>query len=364
MYIRDEDKLDPEFFDESEMPSRLPQVSGPLVKDIFKATAKQVLKHWDGMPVTEVVPEWHFAVMRQIWLWYDYCSLPQRQIREKRPGLQPIFEKTLEHLPELQRRCHSLALNSSLKYSTRAWCVSEYIGMDANLFGGRTEYGHLITQYERMSTFDQVPFRAFELLVDPTVSFEQVLQRIGLAFTNNEHNENCVRPICWILWNSVLRRKMFFYDYFYSFEGSQPSLLVGIGRPSRLVKWLEYMSLALDDKNAFETDASVRKPFFKAVQSGDDILDYDIIEWEKAREDAFDRNPDGLYQDLVVPCIDKDDDKDPNAICDSIKAALERIQIALQSDDDVYYRVYIEEKGKRKKGHPHFSLLFYDLERY
>ena len=280
------------------------------------------------------------AVLQRIWLWYDYSCLPQRDVRTTDPLLLARFKSTLQHLPQLQTCMHTVSMNSSNQYFQRAWCMSEYISAKATRIHGRSQYQ--FTPSLGMSEQDQVAFRWFELLINPTLSFSEVLRTVSLEFTNPLHGESNTPEICWIAWNSILRREHFQLEYFSAPNRVADELhdlifLVGCGAPQKVVVWLACIRKALT-----HPIQQTHIPLWVALGSGADPLGYSQDEWIAWREAAGGQDTANVVE--IVEPFDCIEGTEPSFLVEAIDRAIEkveRISHGVNATDDEERRVKV-----------------------
>ena len=263
------------------------QISSALASEILWAAAEKVSGGEDWARYTKDPDkqrcEWQLAIVKRIWIWYDYCSLPQHDEDEQKDGRfrnpedRRIMDATLDNLLIVQSHCHTLTLSYSENYFARAWCFTEYQHGSATRAGDRTEFGYAV-QTERKHE-DLLCCQAFALLINASVGFGDLLSRMDLQFTDSDH-ESRSPTICWVLWNSVLRRRKLTDDY-YEYPYSANEIFVGRARQKNLKEWLRCI------KEAFQNTWSDGNPTNRLFSKSQDCLPHCKDKWMKIRERAF-----------------------------------------------------------------------------
>ena len=289
----------------------LQEISGHLARDIFALTAKTVLLEWQtyerNRPYEDIrraiQKKMMISVMKRIWLWYDYSSLPQHEIRKDDDALQNRFNRTLAYLPQLQNCMHTVCMNSSENYFNRAWCMSEYLNAKTTQLHGRSQFKSPLRLGKNEK--EVIAYKWFELLINPTESFSNLLiNQLELRFTNSTHEDIYSRTICWIAWNSILRREHFQYEYYAAPKSVADEVylrfLVGRGTPKNVSLWLDCVCEAL--KKPMNQDSG---PFWIAMGRSTDELSYSLETWEKRRAAAGEAERKNPYEIIVPFCYDE-----------------------------------------------------------
>lgn len=142
--------------------------------------------------------------------------------------------------------------------------------------------------------------KAFELLLNASFDFEQVLDHLELQFTNEEHTTPYSSIICWILWNSVLRKQHFLDEYYAAPKRGVGYTIIFVGRaaPQDLCNWLNCIKEALQNQWPYKL-----LPFWIANTRADKSLGYTRDEWRETRRRAFkdEEAEDAPARVLIVP---------------------------------------------------------------
>lgn len=81
----------------------------------------------------DAIPLAFFAAMDRIWLWIDFCCLPQTPRTHEE---QSYFKESLAHLSDYQKNAATLVLHGETDdLHTRGWCIFEYIASRGKVIG-------------------------------------------------------------------------------------------------------------------------------------------------------------------------------------------------------------------------------------
>jgi hypothetical protein len=265
----------------------LPQISGSLSTSLFRLVAPIVVKDWYTYltvcrtpAVDTMVSQWLLRAMDNVWLWYDFTSLPQKPFRYTCPKWKTHFDRSLGHLQMIQKRSHTFLLNSSVEtYYARAWCYAEYVGVQ-NLQDGVSEIGH--ARIRGHHAHHQIALYTFELLLNPSASFSQVLDLARLQFTNDAHADKSVPAICWILWNNLLSNTWLYQRYFSINRHESREIFLGCAEASKMVRWLSMIYRTMQVRNELQPATE----FASHIQQYHGGPGFNQDEWMQARRDA------------------------------------------------------------------------------
>lgn len=225
--------LVPSFTTTDESPRLVSLIGGDLARSVFYLCCRQQM----GRPPNEKLAPLR-SVLNHVWLWYDYCSLPQKPGRTAEE--LDLFRRSLARLPDIQQCMCSLSLNSDTTYFERAWCVSEWMNANhGSMFnynlGGDDEMDEAAASACRMLKMGQ----SAVALIQPCLGPRQVLGSMEIAFTDEKHDDNAT-TICWILLNTLIKRSyLFFVAGWDDSAFRDEDLLVGRGCATLIREWLQ-----------------------------------------------------------------------------------------------------------------------------
>jgi hypothetical protein len=212
----------------------LPQISGSLSTSLFRLVAPIVVNDWYAYltvcrtsAVEKMVLQSLLRAMDNVWFWYDFTSLPQKPFRYTCPKWKTHLDRSFGHLQMIQTRSHTVLLNSSVEtYYARAWRYAEYVDVQ-NLQDGVSEIGHARIRGHHHA-HHQIALYTFELLLNPSASFSQVLEVARLQFTNAHADKSVIPAICWIRWNNLLSTTWLYERYFSVNRHESQEILLGL----------------------------------------------------------------------------------------------------------------------------------------
>lgn len=215
-------------------------ITSDLVLDLLTVVIDEMKK--DGAP--ERVKA---NVAKRIWIWYDYCSLPQKPNRT--PQELARFKKSLAQLPMIQRFMHTLIINTTQSYFKRAWCVAEWTNAGGCSIWDRANTGSLPNHdMDNGQTFQTFQLTlAWVALLDPSIDPGSVLTCLGLKFTDDVH-QVYANSICWILWEASFRLKLFLHDL-------KPRVCMGCGSKSETIQWLKVIDQSMETDPSHDLEA-------------------------------------------------------------------------------------------------------------
>lgn len=257
-------------------------VSGDMASHIFYLCCHQWIIQPDGRK-----PDVTLTLLDQIWLWYDFCSLPQTP--DRTPQQHDLFKKSLAKLPQIQQSMYSLSLNTDTSYFQRAWCVSEWMSATA---GGSLFNYHLggdgVIDEAAASAFRWLKIcQSAVALIQPCLQASVVLHSLGLRFTDEEHSDNAT-TICWILMEVLVKRSYLFFAAGWrdsQFQGND--LLIGVGSLQTIHAWLHLWRDVVGHKE-INRDDWIEQRAAMASNVIEDLQKRQRIDIDVSGEDSYD----------------------------------------------------------------------------
>jgi hypothetical protein len=214
-----------------------------LVRDVLRMVARKMIEvslpHANSSPLmpSSIVVQILRETRDCIWLWYDYCSLPQRPLRNEQEETA-LFRATLSCLADVQLSMHTILLNSTQSYYQRAWCVAEWMNAE-----------HSCSLWNRdgftpgRTSTDFGIFQTSLLLIglwDAQIEVPSLFKTLEFSFTDDEHEDEIhLNAISWIFWNACHRNTRVITD------SLDRCVRVASGGPSTVFLWLKMISKAI-----------------------------------------------------------------------------------------------------------------------
>ncbi len=213
---------------------RRPILSSQLLKDLLtralslfneaEKTKLEALNKSDWLHLRK-------SLRSQVYLWYDYCCLPQEEHIEGGTKLnsnqRQLVDQSLRNLSVIQSMMHTIVVNSAIDYLTRAWCVAEWLN------GGKLCSMALDSETGSDDNFTIEIFQALQSFVNNVMvhanppptgksSFcADILDRLHLNITYQEEDS---KSVCCTLWSTVQKsmRSAFFQYRFHQDHQDKP----------------------------------------------------------------------------------------------------------------------------------------------